>query len=78
MPPTTLLLIDNEPLLRQAVARTQEGTDVGKAFFAQAIHYASPRRHKPFVTNYYSAFPTNLLNIRCLNTERGLHGGGGG
>nr|WP_311136533.1 response regulator [Hymenobacter cellulosilyticus] len=75
-------MIGNAPALEQAkrtarqVALTDatvllEGpTGAGKELFAQAIHYGSPRRSKPFVALNCSAFPRICWKVSCLATRR--------
>lgn len=49
--------------------RGESGT--GKALLAQAIHYNSPRREKPFVKVHCSAFPGQLLENELFGYEKG-------
>ncbi|MEW5766545.1 MAG: sigma-54 dependent transcriptional regulator [bacterium] len=53
--------------------RGESGT--GKALLAQAIHYNSPRREKPFVKVHCSAFPGQLLEHELFGYEKGAFPG---
>lgn len=48
---------------------------VGKELFAHAIHSASPRANKPFVTINCSAIPSQLLESEFFGYERGAFTG---
>jgi two-component system NtrC family response regulator len=46
-------------------------TGVGKELFAQALHYTSPRKDKPFVAVNCSAFPKDLLESELFGHRKG-------
>ncbi|MGB5822761.1 MAG: sigma 54-interacting transcriptional regulator [Proteocatella sp.] len=46
-------------------------TGTGKEIVAQAIHYASNRLDKPFISQNCSAIPANLLESMLFGTEKG-------
>ncbi len=50
-------------------------TGVGKELFAQALHYANPRRHKPFVAVNCSAFAKELLESELFGHKKGAFTG---
>ena len=60
-------LADAEP---PAVLITGE-TGAGKELVARALHYAGPRRAKPFIEVNCSSIPTNLLEAELFGYERG-------
>jgi len=61
----------------QKIAKTdsyvliQGKTGTGKEIVAQAIHFASDRAEKPFISQNCSAIPTNLLESTLFGTEKG-------
>ena len=50
-------------------------TGVGKELFAQALHYGSPRKNKPFVAVNCSALPKDLLESELFGHRKGAYTG---
>ena len=50
-------------------------TGTGKELFAQAIHYASPRRNKKFIAFNSSAIPNDLLESELFGYKKGAFTG---
>jgi transcriptional regulator with GAF, ATPase, and Fis domain len=46
-------------------------TGVGKEIFAQALHDASPRRHRPMIRVSCAALPATLIESKLFGHERG-------
>ncbi|AMJ67761.1 sigma-54-dependent transcriptional regulator [Hymenobacter sp. PAMC 26628] len=59
----------------EAAVLLEGPTGAGKELFAQAIHYASPRRTKPFVALNCSAFPKDLLESELFGYRKGAFTG---
>ena len=59
----------------EAAVLLEGSTGAGKELFAQAIHYASPRRGKPFVAVNCSAFPKDLLESELFGYRKGAFTG---
>ncbi len=50
-------------------------TGVGKELFANAIHYASPRKNHPFIKVNAGAIPENLMDSELFGHEKGAFTG---
>ena len=48
---------------------------VGKELFVQSIHYASSRRHSPFIAQNCAALPESLLESLLFGTAKGSYTG---
>ena len=67
-------LIDKASRSAITVSITGE-TGTGKELVAKAVHYASPRRKKPFVAVNMSAIPRELLESELFGYEKGAFTG---
>jgi PAS domain S-box-containing protein len=76
-------MIGRSPIFRQTVELAQRAaasdfnvlitgeTGTGKEVFANAVHYASPRRLKPFIRINCAAIPSELLESELFGYEEG-------
>ncbi|TCC91735.1 sigma-54-dependent Fis family transcriptional regulator [Pedobacter frigiditerrae] len=80
-------IIGNSPAIKEAISLAQKvavtdttvlllgETGTGKEVFAQAIHYGSPRRNKPFVALNCSGFNPELLESELFGYKEGAFTG---
>ena len=75
--PLMLRLLEQARMVAQSdvsvLINGQSGT--GKEVFAQAIHNASPRSHKPFIAINCAAIPENMLEATLFGYEKGAFTG---
>jgi len=67
-------LIESTADARSTVLVTGE-SGTGKELVARAIHYASPRREKPFIKLNCAALPDNLVEAELFGYEKGAFTG---